>query len=166
MPFELTEGNSTEQEGVLHISVLLASVILLCLCASVIGGCGGTATRSTSGAPGVTLQGMVHGGQQPVTGAKVYLYAAGSTGYGSAATSLLNTSVNGVSADDNGNGYVTTDSNGSFNIPDGWSCPNGTDQVYILALEGNPGLADNTNNTALALMAALGTCDSLVSPYP
>jgi streptogramin lyase len=112
------------------------------------------------------LQGMVHGGQQPVTAAKVYLYAAGSTGYGSAATSLLNTSVSGVSTDDNGSGYVITNSNGSFAIPDGWSCSNGTDQVYILALEGNPGLAHNTNNTALALMAALGTCDSIVSTYP
>jgi streptogramin lyase len=111
------------------------------------------------------LQGIVHGGQQPVTGAKVYLYAAGSTGYSSASTSLLNTSASGVSTDGNGNGYVSTDSSGSFNITGDWSCANGTNQVYILALEGNPGLANGTNNTALALMAALGTCNSLASTY-
>ncbi len=166
MLFELIEDNSAEGRGVLCISALLPSLILLCLCTGLITGCGGTTTQSTSGAPGVTLNGMVHGGQQPVTEAKVYVYAAGSTGYGSAATSLLNTSASGVSTDGSGNGYVTTDSSGSFNITGNWSCINGTDQVYILALEGNPGLADNTNNTALALMAALGTCNSLVSAYP
>jgi streptogramin lyase len=112
------------------------------------------------------LNGTVHGGQQPVTGAMIYLYAAGSAGYGSASTSLLNTSTSGVSADGSGNGYVATDSSGSFNITGDWSCAHGTDQVYILALAGNPGLANGTNNSALALMAALGTCNSLVSTYP
>jgi streptogramin lyase len=108
----------------------------------------------------------VYGGQQPVTGAMVYLYAAGSTGPGSASTSLLNPSASGVSTDDNGNGYVATDSSGNFNITGDWSCAHGTDQVYILALKGNPGLANGTDNSALALMAGLGTCSSLVSTYP
>jgi hypothetical protein len=112
------------------------------------------------------LSGIVHGGQQPVTGAKVYLYAAGSAGYRSASTSLLNTSTSGVSTDGNGKGYVTTDSSGNFNITGDWSCTNGTEQVYILALEGNPGLTNGTNNSALALIAALGPCNSLVSTYP
>jgi streptogramin lyase len=115
---------------------------------------------------GATFDGMVYGGQQPVAGAMVYLYAAGSTGYGSASTSLLNSSAGGVSTDGNGNGYVATDSTGSFKIPVNWSCPNGLDQVYILALKGNPGLANGTDNTALALIAALGNCNSLVSTYP
>ena len=163
---EQVEGNSAEWGAVQHISPLLPLPILLCLCAGLVSGCGGTLTQSTSAAPGVSLRGTVLGGQQPVTGAMVYLYAAGSTGYGSAATSLLNTSTSGVIADGNGNGYVTTGGSGSFEIPDGWSCPVGTDQVYILALGGNPGLAKGTNNTALALMAALGTCSSLVSTYP
>jgi streptogramin lyase len=163
---ELIESNSDEQGATQHILVSLPLLIMLYLCAGVIAGCGGTITRSTSAATGVTLHGTVLGGQQPVTGAMVYLYAAGSAGYGSASTSLLNTSISGVIKGSNGNGYVTTDSSGSFNITDDWSCANGTDQVYILALEGNPGLANGTNNSALALMAALGTCSSLISTYP
>jgi len=163
---EQIEDNAAGRGAVLHIPALLLLQILLCLCAGLSAGCGGTVTPPVSGAPGVALNGIVHGGQQPVTGAKVYLYAAGSTGYGSYATSLLNTSASGVSADGNGNGYVTTDSSGNFNFTGEWSCANGTDQVYILALEGNPGLANGTSNTALALMAALGTCNSLGSTYP
>jgi sugar lactone lactonase YvrE len=108
----------------------------------------------------------VHGGQQPVTGSAIYLYAAGATGNGSLSTSLLNVSSSGITTDSNGNGYVLTDSTGSFNITDDWTCTHGTDQVYILALGGNPGLTSGTNNKALALMAALGTCSSLVSTYP
>ena len=166
MRFQAIAGNSAERAKVLRISGLVPLLILLCLCAGTIAGCGGTATPSTSGAPGTALNGMVHGGQQPVSGAKIYLYAAGSTGYGSASTSLLNTAASGVSTDSNGNGYVTTDSNGNFNFGADWSCAHGTDQVYILALGGNPGLARGADNTALALMAALGTCGSLVSTYP
>lgn len=166
MPFVLSEGNFSERREIPRISALLPLLILLCLCAGLIAGCGGTATLSTSGAPGTTFNGIVYGGQQPVTGAMVYLYAAGSTGPGSASTSLLNPSASGVSTDDNGNGYVATDSSGNFNITGDWSCAHGTDQVYILALKGNPGLANGTDNSALALMAGLGTCSSLVSTYP
>ncbi len=112
------------------------------------------------------MQGVVHGGQQPVTGAMIFLYAAGSTGYGAVSSSLLNPAASGVTTDGDGNGYVATDSMGGFNITGEWSCPNATDQVYILALTGNPGLASGTDNTAMALMAALGTCSSLALTYP
>lgn len=163
---EQIECNSAEQSPGLHIAALFLILVALCFGAGLFAGCGGTVTPSTSGAPGAALSGVVHGGQQAVAGAQVYLYAAGSAGYGSAATSLLNTSVKGVSTDGSGNGYVTTDTSGNFGITGNWSCVNGTDQVYILALGGNPGLGNGVNNTALALMAALGTCSSLVSTYP
>ena len=166
LSFDRMDCASAERRRFPDISALLTLLILLCLCAGLIAGCGGIATPSTSGASGAALSGIVNGGQQPVTGAKVYLYAAGSAGYRSASTSLLNTSTSGVSTDGNGKGYVTTDSSGNFNITGDWSCTNGTEQVYILALEGNPGLTNGTNNSALALMAALGPCNSLVSTYP
>jgi sugar lactone lactonase YvrE len=79
---------------------------------------------------------------------------------------LLNSSMSGVVADGNGKGYVATDSSGTFNITGDWTCVNGADQVYILALGGNPGLAPGSNNAALAMMTALGTCNTLVSTYP
>jgi hypothetical protein len=53
------------------------------------------------------INGSVHGGQAPVTGAQIYLFAAGTTGYASASTSLIKTTSplpSGVSVDANGLG--------------------------------------------------------------
>jgi hypothetical protein len=113
------------------------------------------------GGAGVSLQGRVHGGLQPIAGSHVYLYASGGGGYGSPATSLLTPGVNGVSTDGSGHGYVTSDANGSFSITGDWSCVDSTERLYILALGGNPGLSEGTNNTAIALMAAVGLCSGL-----
>jgi hypothetical protein len=117
---------------------------------------------STSPAAGAALHGSVHGGQQHITGANIYLFAPGTTGYNSSPTSLLNTSDAGVSTDTNGDGYVTTDSNGNFTITSDYACP-ASNLVYLVSLGGNPGLPLGTNNTALALMAALAPCSSLNS---
>jgi sugar lactone lactonase YvrE len=96
----------------------------------------------------------------------VYLYAAGSLGNGSHAASLLKISASGINTDNDGLGYATTDANGSFTITGDWTCSSATDQVYLLALGGNPGLTTGTNNTALALMSGLGTCSAVASNYP
>ncbi len=112
---------------------------------------------------GVTLRGNVHGGNQLLGSSRIYLFAAGKTGYGSASTSLLQTSASGVTTDLSGNSYVTADANGNFTITGDWNCLNASDQVYMLAVGGNPGLAPGTNNTAITLMNALGTCNSLNS---
>jgi hypothetical protein len=107
---------------------------------------------------------MVHGGQQPIVGAKVYLYAANTTGYGNAAVSLLE-SGGGTVADGNGNYYYPTQSQGAFNITGDFTCPSAGSQVYLYAVGGDPGLGQGTN-AAIGLMAALGTCGSLSSaPY-
>ena len=139
---------------------------VLCLCAVLFSGCGRPAAAPKSVIPGMELHGRALSGQQPVTGAKIYLYAAGSTGYASAATSLLNISMSGVSVDEAGIAYVATDSSGNFVITPGWRCANGTEQVYLLARDGNPGLSDDSHNSALALMTALGTCSALLSSFP
>lgn len=104
----------------------------------------------SASASAVHLHGSAHGGQQPVTGSAIQLYAAGTTGNASAAVALLSTSV-------------MTDANGSFNITGDYTCPSSTAQVYITATGGNPGLAGNATNSALALVAALGDCGSLAS---
>ncbi len=104
------------------------------------------------GTPGfnITLAGKVHGGQQAVSGSTIQLYAAGATGYASAATPLLTKTV-------------TSDGAGDFSITGDYSCPTLSTQVYIVATGGNPGLAPGTNNTALSMMAALGPCGQLKS---
>ncbi len=93
-------------------------------------------------------QGMVHGGQQPVSGASVQLYAVGTSAYGAASRPLLTPAT-------------TSDANGGFNITGIYTCPSSSALVYIVASGGNPGLAAGSNNAALALMAALGPCGGL-----
>jgi hypothetical protein len=125
----------------------LAFSASVCL-ASVLTGCG-TGALDTSSTGTLGIQGHVFGGQQPVTGASIFLYVAGTGGNGSAATSILQ-------------GAVTTGEGGTFNIGTNYSCPSGTDQTYIVAVNGNPGLGTGNNN-ALILMAALGDCSNLSS---
>lgn len=139
-----------------------AIAILASSCVFYLAGClGGPAPISTKTSPleGAAIQGTVHGGQTPLAAANVYLYAANNTGYGSAATSLLNSSVLSQTPaggkDGNGNYYVTTDSNGAFGITGDYTCPSTTSQIYLYASGGNPG---SGANSAIGLLAALGTC--------
>jgi streptogramin lyase len=138
--------------GVLS-SVSLALALLALGCGSstapVNTGGGGSGTGGGAGA-GVSFGGKVIAGSQPVSGSTVQLYAAGSSGYGSAGTALLSTAA-------------TTSVVGSFTVPAGYSCPSSSAQVYLIAKGGNPGLSGSENNSSLALMAALGSCGSLSS---
>jgi streptogramin lyase len=115
------------------------------------------------------IQGVVHGGQAPVTGAQIYLYAAGTGGYGTNAVSLL-TAASNTTADANGNYYVTSDSTGSFSLSGDYTCTAGG-QVYLVGVGGNSGSGNNsTSNDAILQMAALGQCPSTgtmaqVTPY-
>ena len=99
------------------------------------------------------------GGQQPVSGATVRLYIAGSAGNASAAADILGTGTGGPLT------YATTDSNGQFSITGDYTCPAATSgytpQAYLVATGGNPGLAGNINNTSIAMVDALGACASL-----
>lgn len=122
--------------------LLLASVSLLPLLPLV--GCG-FGSPTTAPSPAGRLRGNVHGAQQPVSGATISLFAAGTSGYGSGAVSLLTTPV-------------TTDASGNFSISGDYACPSSTSQVYLVATGGNPGLAPGTANPTLALTAALGPC--------
>ncbi len=116
-------------------------------------GCGAnmissSATQGSAISAGVPLEGTVFGGQQPVSNATMHLYAVSTSGYGAASTSLLTKTV-------------TTTSTGSFSIAGDYTCPTGA-LVYIVATQGNPGTASATaNNSALAMMAGLGTCSSI-----
>ena len=105
---------------------------------------------SPTASPAVTVKGMVHGGQQPVAGSAVQLYAVGTARDGSGATPLISPAV-------------LTDANGNFTITSLYKCPSASTQVYLLATGGNPGLASGTNNSAIAMMAALGPCGLLTS---
>ncbi len=120
--------------GLLAVSCLLAGC-----------GAGPIATGSTGG--GEVLAGRVQGGNQPVQGASISLYSAGTGGPGVGATNLLKTAV-------------TTDQNGNFSLTGDYTCPAGA-QVYLVSRGGNPGLGTPTNNQAAVLVAALGPCSAL-----
>ena len=109
---------------------------------------------STATSPVPAITGTVHGGQQPVSGATIQLYAANTTTSKGLSTALLTHPP-------------TSDSHGIFTITDTNYCPAPGSLVYLVATGGNPGLTPpaggTINNTALALMALLGTCSTLSS---
>jgi hypothetical protein len=109
-------------------------------------GCGSGSPVPTQ-IPGAALLGRVLGGQQPVSGATIQLYAAGATGYASAASPLIASSV-------------TTGPSGTFSITGAYTCPSASSPVYITATQGNSGFSNNPN---LSMMAALGPCGNLSS---
>ena len=96
------------------------------------------------------VYGTVYGGQQPVTGAIIQLYATGNSGDGSEATPLLTQPT-------------TTDSSGSFKIAGLYQCPTPASEVYLVATSGNQGLGNGKTNAQIAMMAALGPCGDLTS---
>jgi hypothetical protein len=133
---------------------LAASIGAATLAVAFLSGCGMNLTTTggqvQSGISGTGhIQGLIHGGQQPVSGSTLQLYAVTTGGYGAPATALLTKPV-------------TSAADGSFSITGSYSCT-GVNQVYLVATGGNPGLPGNANNAALAMMAALGPCSTLLS---
>ena len=125
------------------------SSLPLILCAATLlplAGCG-VANTVTSGAVSAStaITGRVHGGQQPVIGATVTLYAPGTAGYGSAPSAIVST---------------TTDNQGNFTLPQPYTCPANSPVTYLLATGGNPGAGPNQY---LAEAALLPACSSLTA---
>jgi hypothetical protein len=122
--------------------------ISIALAALAMAGCGGPVSGPTT--PAVTagtatFTGRVHGGQQPIVGAFVHLYAAGGPTYGGSIGEF---------------GTALTDATGSFNMTTALNCQANL-LVYMVAIGGNPGVG--TSNTNIAEMATLGFCDTLNS---
>ena len=90
------------------------------------------------------LHGSVYGGQSPISGASIRLYAAGTTGYASTNTNVL------------ANTSLTSGSNGTFTFGT-YTCTAGQ-QMYIVAVGGNPGSGTNNNEVTVA---ALGDCNTI-----
>jgi glucuronoarabinoxylan endo-1,4-beta-xylanase len=142
------------------ISAKPSYLILSLLAAISILGCGGVSnspvTTTGSTPTGSSLSGQVKSGQQasgqpfvqePISGATIQLYRVGTTGDGSSATAL--------------GSPTTTNSSGGFTITGDYTCPESNPLVYLLATGGIPAPASTTNNPAISLIAALGSCNSL-----
>lgn len=107
----------------------------------------------------LALRGFVQGNGQPAIGARVYLMAMGTTGYGSAAHSVLDKGKTGHF--DALGAYVLTTAIGSFQLRDAIACPAGT-RVYLLAMGGQIGGA--AENPAFAVMSPVGNCPDKILP--
>jgi hypothetical protein len=139
-----------------------ALALVFCL-PLVLTGCSFGPTAEPSADAGLAVQGAVRGGQQPITGARVYLLAAnitGNAGPGIAASSTNKSLslLSGTGNSDSIGSYVLSDSSGKFSISGDYSCTPNT-QVYLYALGGNPGLGTGVNAVS-GLMTALGSCPS------
>jgi len=93
-----------------------------------------------SASDGGAFSGTVHGGQSPISGATVKLWAVGSSGYGSAGTLL-------ATATSDGNGYFAFQAGGATN----YTCT-GTPLLYLTSQGGDSGAG---NNAAITLMTIL-----------
>jgi hypothetical protein len=145
------------------VSILSAAA---CSCALVLTGCGigdsAPATESFSSA--ATIHGIVHGGNQLVTGATVTLFEAGYTGYGSTGASLASATTGSQ-----GN-FSFTKNAGTAAAPTGslsstWQCDSAYPdaEIFILVTGGNTQGTGTATNSAAAFLAALGDCSSVSS---
>ena len=90
----------------------------------------------------------VKAGTAPLVGAEVQLYAAGTTGNGAGATSLLTQAA-------------VTGTNGVATIATGYTCPLSSSMVYLISMGGAIGTGSANSN--IWLMTAIGSCGSLTS---
>lgn len=143
----------------LHLSKVLPQTffsILAALLIFILSGCASSNSIATVQPPppgsytGVSFGGKAMSGKQPLIDAAVQLYSAGTAGNGSTATPLLSTAL-------------TTDSNGAFTIPAGYSCPTATSQTYVVARGGKPGPAATSANSAISLLTATGACNQIAA---
>ncbi len=141
---------STAAPSLLTLHVLWLAALLTAMAA--LTGCG-MGPRLIPPASGASLHGHIHGGQQPVAGAKVFLLAANTSGYGQPSVSLLNAASTGYS--DTLGAYVVSAADGTFDITGDYTCAPGA-QVYLYASGGDPGVG--SNNPVIGLMAVLGNC--------
>jgi hypothetical protein len=148
----------------MNISTRVIAVALSALSLA-LGGCSGMDQASFPAVPTQnpigSIQGSVFGGHAPIVSAHVFLLEATLTGYSAKAKSLLTSSSTATSGTypvtedqtigdvTNGLYYVTSDSNGAFNITGDYSCDVGY-PVYLYASGGSPGASVALSITAIS----------------
>ena len=103
----------------------------------------------TQNYPVASFSGTVRAGALPMVGSSVQLYAAGTSGNGSAPAPLLTSPL-------------TTDSTGAFIVATSAPCPYSNSVLYLVARGGSAGAVGSSNNAAV-MTAVLGQCSALKS---
>ena len=125
-----------------RLLLLLSLPILLALT-----GCGANLDQPTSNQAVSGFSGSTFGGQQPVTGATVSLWAVGTSNYGAGATKIATATA-----------VTTAAGNYSFGS---FTCPYSNTPTYLLS---SGGLASGSfNNAHIVLAAASGACGNLAN---
>lgn len=126
-----------------HRVVAALCGVLPLSCVAGLTGCGADLTgRIQQATPSVAITGQVMGGQNPIIGATVGIFAFGDQGYGSGAVQLATTQ---------------SQPDGSFQFASGaYTCPAGDPPVYLLAMSGDAGSGQKNPNAVLG--TSLGTC--------
>jgi hypothetical protein len=135
---------------------MAASTLMAGLLMVGVSGCGSTSdVVSTTQGPGSSYSGAgfagkAMAGNQPLIGASVQVYAAGTSGNGSSGTALLASTP-------------TTDANGAFTVPAGYMCPAASSEIYVVARGGKAGAAATSANSAIVFLTALGACNQVAA---
>jgi hypothetical protein len=134
-------------------------------------GCANMVTTATgTSSPAATVTGTLHGGQQPIGGATITLWAAGATGYGSASTLFATT----TSAVDGSGDFAFSQIASSSAFPTGiinsaanvYSCPTtGNPQMYLIAKGGSTEGVGSPINSAAAFILPVGPCSTAGVQY-
>jgi hypothetical protein len=132
-----------------RLQIPLAALLTLGLTALSGCGLGSLATPNGTSTTAVAMRGVLHGGPNPVVGARVVIYATGdatgaSVGYGTG--TALQT--------------ATSDAGGNFSFAGGYTCP-ANQFAYVVAFGGKTG--SNATNPNSVLMTALGPCSGVSS---
>ena len=131
---------------------VLAASLLATAGAALLAACGGV--TDTGGVGNTqTLNGVVHGGQAPVTGSSVTLFQAVA---GNAPTTIAS-----ATSDSNGNFHLSFNCSGVAGSTGSFGSAASDGLLYLSSVGGNPGANTGTNNSALTMIAALGSCSSL-----
>jgi hypothetical protein len=137
----------------------LTGVLVIGAAAATMTGCGAEAdsiaTGSSASSANRRVAGNLRGGNQPVVGSVVSIYAAGTGGYGSGSTTPLATTI----SDGNGSFGFTQLSSGPA-ASGQYVCPSAATQLYILAKGGATQGFGNGVNSAAAFAVAIGPCSS------
>jgi len=113
-----------------------------------------TGSASTTDTVASAFGGKIHGGPNPVVGARVVIYATTSSGYGTGAELQEATANYPASSPVT---HQDTDANGNFSFAGSFTCPAGQ-FAYIVAYGGNAGGGNNPNSL---FAVPLGSCDTL-----
>jgi hypothetical protein len=121
-------------------------------------GCGASSSNLAANTQHVSIHGTLHGGQSPIYGSEIQLYAAGSPaaggGYGQGAIALIPAKF-----------VPFSDPAGNFNITGDYIIPPSASYFYIVASGGSPGTSV-PNQPAINMITTLGGCSPTVGLSP